>query len=134
MHYWLGIPMLVAAAWFVRDALIHRAKARAAGQRPEEMPAPVNESLAAARDIFPPIMIGALVYAGLKACLAFAMFNASEILSIVDLGGFLALLASYGTWLVLRTRYRDATVVPVPVEAEPVTPSTEHKERPAIAA
>lgn len=129
MKYWIGFASFAGAAWFIYSALLHRRKAQVATGSADAAEEPVHNSLAFARDVFPPIVVFFLFYAGLKACLAYFMFGASGLVSLFDLAGFLVLLAGYGFWFTTRCRYRIAEPAAEPVEAD-----EEAEEPPAIAA
>ena len=111
MRYWIGGLFFGVAAWLIVAGLAQRRRALAAGWRePESVP---PRSLEALGYIMRPIILFALAVVGLKSAFAYWVLDAGRYLSVVDLGGFLALLAGYGTWLVMKTTYRAHTVVPV---------------------
>jgi hypothetical protein len=60
-------------------------------------------------DIVPPLVVTALVFVAIKMSFAYVVLDGGRYFSLLDLGGFLFLLAAYGAWLVLNTRYRELT-------------------------
>jgi multisubunit Na+/H+ antiporter MnhC subunit len=115
MRYIVGLVFFAAGAWLMWSALARRKRAIAAG--PEAQPE-INRSLQIMGDALPPIIVVALVIIGAKMALAFVITDAGRYLSVLDLAGFLFLLAGYGTSVVLRTRYREPVIRPIG-EAQP---------------
>ena len=111
MRYWTGILLFAGAAFLMRNALARRARVLADRARGRSAPAP-GASLAALGDVLPPMVILTLAFVGVKTTLAYFAFGGARVLSLFDLLGLHALLAAYGTSLLLATRYREATVVP----------------------
>ncbi|MCU0983653.1 MAG: hypothetical protein MUC89_01770 [Acetobacteraceae bacterium] len=107
MRYIVGLVFFAAGAWLMWSALARRKRAIAAG--PEAQPE-INRSLQIIGDALPPIIVVALVIIGAKTALAFVITDAGRYLSVLDLAGFLFLLAGYGTSVVLRTRYREPVI------------------------
>lgn len=68
---------------------------------------PSNTSLAAFGEIMRQLVFCALGYAGIKSVFLFFAFGAQQWLSLLDLVGFLALLAAYGAWFHACVRYRE---------------------------
>jgi threonine/homoserine/homoserine lactone efflux protein len=98
MPHVAGLLMLAGAAFLVWLAIQRR-------HRNRESPPPVpHESLRMLADAAPAIVILGLLIAALQVAVAFVMTNGGGgLFSIVDLGGFLALLAAYGYWLKVKT-------------------------------
>lgn len=119
MAYWAGLIFIVIAGWFVWRALEHKklallVKARR-GDQPEPELHPSLEVLAAAT---PALTVMWLISAGALIAVAFFAVDAQRWFSIVDLAGFLALLAGYGYWLVTRLTYRMINMtIPAPGRA-----------------
>jgi hypothetical protein len=100
MRYLLGAGFLVAAAWLVYAGLGHRRLKRASAG-----PAPAEENrLQMMGEIVRPMILFALAYVGLKTSLAYLWLDGSRVLSLLDLGGFLVMLAAYGFWLTMKTK------------------------------
>jgi hypothetical protein len=55
-------------------------------------------------EIMRPIILFALGFVALKMTLFYAVLGGQRYLSPLDFGGFLFVLAAYGTWLVLATK------------------------------
>jgi hypothetical protein len=118
VQYWIGIASFTGAAFLLHLGFRHRRRVLALASREElarEHAAAASDprSLAAMGEIARPIVLLFLGWIGLKTTAAFYMMGGPRHLSVVDLCGFLALLAGYGTLLTLQTRYRlvDAMVV-----------------------
>lgn len=113
MKYWVGLIALAAGAWLIFSALQQRRQVleirRRTGSTGDEV-AEANPSLSVLGAIMPPIIILGLLVAGVQSALAYAVLGAGELFSLFDLLGFLFLLAAYGTWLILKTRYRQAEI------------------------
>lgn len=105
MRYIVGLVFFAAGAAFLYSALGRRRRVIAAG--PDAAPK-LHPSLQALGDTMPPLIVLALGIVGAKMALAFVVSGAQQYLSYLDLAGFLFLLASYGTWVVIRARYREA--------------------------
>ncbi|WP_291297245.1 hypothetical protein [Elioraea sp.] len=101
----IGLVFIAAGAWMLFSALARRRRVIAAG--PDAAP-PLNPSLQAMADAMPPIILLVLGIVGAKVALAMVMTEAGQYFSLLDLAGFLFLLAGYGTSVVIRTRYREA--------------------------
>jgi hypothetical protein len=93
---------------------VRAARQRAAARGEPDPTQAIHPSLAMLGDIFPPIIIALLAFAGIKAALAWLVLDGGRYLSLLDLGGVLLVLAAYGAWLVLKTRYREVNR-PAPV-------------------
>jgi hypothetical protein len=57
-------------------------------------------------EVAPPLLLFGLAAGGLEVVLAFLLTDGGGVFSLLDLAGFLALLAAWGHWVVLRARYR----------------------------
>jgi hypothetical protein len=101
----IGLLFFAAGAWMLVSALARRRRVIAAG--PDAAP-PLHPSLRTMADAMPPIILLALGIVGAKVSLAILMTEAGQYFSLLDLAGFLFLLAGYGTSVVIRTRYREA--------------------------
>jgi hypothetical protein len=110
MQNWIGTAFLAAAAVLLLAGFAHKRKvmaARAAAAARGIVPAePGLRSVAAFGEMMRPVILFFLAYAGLKIVVVFLMLDGEEVLSWFDLAGVLALLAAYGTWMILRTSYR----------------------------
>lgn len=109
MRYAIGGLLFAFGAWLLWS--VHQRRRRVPARcapTSAEVPASASghPSLAVLGEVMPPIIIGLLVYGGLKATLLFFAFGAGRWLSLFDLAGLLFLLASYGIWLVIMTRHR----------------------------
>jgi hypothetical protein len=62
-------------------------------------------------DLFVPFVLAGFAYIGVKMTLMFLVLDAGRTFSAVDLAGLLTLLAGYGVWLTLQTKYRDPAAV-----------------------
>jgi hypothetical protein len=118
MRYWLGLIMFTAGAWMIMAALAQRRRVLELRRQREArgLPATVgssNMSLTILGEVVPPIIVFALVVVGAKMTLAYFVMDAGRWLSVFDLAGFLFLLAGYGTWIMLKTRYRVSASAPV---------------------
>ncbi len=131
MQNLIGPPLFLAGAVLMwraisrRNRIIGQVEALQRAGLPDPR-ATLHPSLAIIGDVVPPLMIGGLVIIGLKLTLAYALLGAYDVVSPFDLAGLLFLIAGYGTWLVLKTRYRSmpaGLTVPVPAPL----PATEPK-------
>lgn len=125
MQNLIGPPLFLAGAvlmWLAisrRNRIVAQVKALERAGLPDPR-AKLHPSLAIIGEVVPPLMIGALVIIGLKLTLAYAVMGAYDVVSPFDLAGLLFLIAGYGTWLVLKTRYRPMPkgwTMPVPAAA-----------------
>jgi len=108
MRHWTGVALVVAAAWLVRAALRQRNRVRAAAVRDTSAQAhALHPSLAMLGDILPPLILLALAVVAAQIVLAYAVLGAGRLFSLLDLGGFLALLAAYAFWMIVKTQYRE---------------------------
>lgn len=112
MRDWIGTIFFVAAALLLvsgfghkRRVLAARAAAAARGIVP---PTPELGSIAALGVMMRPLILFFLAFAGVTTVTMYILLGGEEVLSYVDLAGVLALLAAYGTWLILRTTYRHS--------------------------
>lgn len=122
MTYWIGFGLFIVGACLLYGGFAHKNKVLAARREaaargnPEE-PEALHPSLAMLGDVMPGLITGALVFVGLKATFFFLAFGGRTMFSVVDLAGFLFVLAAYGTWITLRTKYRDPGLVTAPARA-----------------
>lgn len=120
MRYIVGLLCFAGGAWLLGSALARKRRSIAAG--PLSAP-PLHPSLQMLGDVMPPLVVLGLVIIGGKMTLAFFVADAGRYLSLLDLAGFLFLLAGYGVSVVYRTRYRlGPAVVAAPVAARPEAP------------
>ena len=105
MRNLFGIAMLVVAGWLVWSAMARRNRIIASVARGETGPA-LHPSLAMMAGIVPPLVNIGLAIAGGQVAFAFWLTGGAGVFGLLDLIGFLALLAGYGVWLTLKSRYR----------------------------
>lgn len=136
MRHLIGIALFASGAtllWLAlvrRSRILARERAFAAAGLPDPR-ARLHPSLAAVGEIVPPLMVGGLVVVALKLVLAYVMTGAGRWFSLVDLGGFLFLLAAWSTWLVLKTRHRAfpaSASHPVPVARTVALPAASRSD------
>lgn len=129
-----GLVLFVLGAWLAYSAFARRARviaARRSGAVPAESEASGNPRLSMLGEIMRPIILFALAYLALKTIFAYVVLEADRWLSLFDLAGFLFLLAAYGSWVVVRTRYRAVSSgAPVPPTAEAVEQPVAQARRP----
>lgn len=119
MRYWTGLMLFVASGWLIQAALAHRRRILATGGAGDAAPVSAR-SIDTLGYILVPIILFALAYIGIKSAFLYWVLDGGRYLSLVDLAGFLCLLGGYGTWVVLKTRYRAR---PIEVPAEPQVPA-----------
>lgn len=122
MRYWTGVLFFAIGAWLLYAAFTQRrrvlAARREAAVRAAADPAgTLHPSLAMLGHIFPPLVIAGLVYVGIKTTLVYVVLQGQRVFSLFDLAGFLFVLAAYGTWLLLKSRYSESGRPVVPVAA-----------------
>ena len=123
MRGWTGLVLFAIGAWLAYSGLAQRGRVLAARReavaRGETAEAtPLSPSLAMMGEIFPPIIITVLVLVGVKMSLVYLMVGAANrLFSLFDLAGFLFLLASYGTWIVCTTKFRELKGIEAPATA-----------------
>ncbi|MCS6932140.1 MAG: hypothetical protein NZM27_08025 [Acetobacteraceae bacterium] len=96
---------LIWQAWTRRRLVIAEARRRAETGEPESGP-PLHHSLRMLGAIGPGIVQIGLFIAGGQVVLAYLVTGGSGVFTLFDLAGFLFLLAAYGWWIAIRTRYR----------------------------
>jgi len=106
----VGLLCFAGGGLLLWQALARKRRALAAGP---EAAGKLHPSLQVIGDAVPPIIVTGLVIIGAKMTLAYFVADAGQYLSLLDLAGFLALLAGYGVSVVYRTRYRLAPVAEV---------------------
>ena len=112
MKGWTGLALFAIGGWLAYSGLAQRGRVISArrGAAARELPAegpPLSPSLAMMGEIFPPMICTALVLVGVKMSLVYAMVGENRLFSLLDLAGFLALLAGYGAWIVCTTKFRE---------------------------
>lgn len=111
MQNLIGPPLLAVAAtivWYAyarRKKILAAERAIAAAGLPDPRP-PLHPSLVVIGDVVPPLMMGGLVFLGLKLTLAYVVAGEALGVGLLDLVGALCLLAAYGVWLRWKTQYR----------------------------
>ena len=111
MQNLIGPPLLLVAGaivWFAytrRRKILAAERAIAAAGLPDPRP-PLHPSLVVIGDVVPPLMMGGLVFLGLKLTLAYVVAGEALGVGLLDLFGALSLLAAYGVWLRWKTPYR----------------------------
>jgi len=96
---------LIWQAWTRRRLVIADAERRRAAGEPESGP-PLHQSLRMLSAVGPGIVQLGLFIAGGQVALAYMVTGGSGVFTLFDLAGFLFLLAAYGWWISVRTRYR----------------------------
>lgn len=100
-----GIVLLLAAAWFIWAGIARRRQSMSLAADGREAPQR-HPSLAILGEIGPSIVNFMLVVAALQVGAAFLVSDGGGIFSLFDLAGFLLLLAAYGFWVTMKSRYR----------------------------
>jgi uncharacterized protein YdbL (DUF1318 family) len=105
MRNLLGVAFTVVAVWFVYTSVTLRVRRlverRAAGIHDHEEPA---TRMFVFGEIMRPIILFFLTVLAIKAIFAYFWLDAARYLSLFDLGGFVAALAGYGYWVVVKTK------------------------------
>lgn len=132
MRHAAGVVLFAFGAWLAWSALAQRRRviaARRAGTVAREGEAAGNEQLSMMGEIMRPIILFALVYLAAKSVFAYVVLDAHQWVSYFDMAGYLFLLAAYGGWVVVRTKYREVAAAagaialpePVPEARRPAT-------------
>lgn len=100
-----GLVFALVAAWFVWAGLQRRRKAMALAAAGAEAPAR-HPSLAMLGEIGPSIVNFMLVIAAVQVSAAFLVSDGGGLFSVLDLAGFLLMLAGYGYWVTMKSRHR----------------------------
>jgi hypothetical protein len=106
----IGIFCIAVGLWQLWGALQRRSQVAAGTavlRPPAKLDAAGRPSLQMMGEIMPPIILAVLVLFGLKMTALYFLLGGGEYFSLLDLGGLLFLLASYGYWLVMHTKYRE---------------------------
>lgn len=115
---WIGLGCLALAGTLFFLAFRRRSRAlavRAAARRTEaDERAALSPNIAIMRDVAPGLINLFLGFIGLKTFLMWLAMDRGAIFSVIDITGLLALLAAYGTWFTMRTRYSDLVFKTVP--------------------
>ncbi len=102
-----GVVLFALAAWLVWAAWRRKAALQDAARAGAAPAATLHRSLATLAELGPPLLLFGLAAGGLEVTLAFFLTGeGGGVFSVLDLLGFLALLAAWGHWVVLRSRYR----------------------------
>lgn len=141
MAYWIGAVMFLIGAVFLVNGLRHRSGVRAervrhgyaADDDTLQQPASPTSAVAIMGDVVPPIILFVLGILGVKASFLF-MVMGGEMFTIVDLAGFLALLAGYGAWMWMHSKFRYRETVGAAQPAEPAATQAAETARAAGAA
>jgi hypothetical protein len=107
----VGAWMLWSALEKRRRVITHRRHAAAEGRTTTVKTHPGLLAIAA---IMQPIVMFALLVSGAMIVGVFFATDLARDYTVVDLCGFLALLAGYGTWFMINTTYRDVARATVP--------------------
>lgn len=123
MRHYIGLAMLVPAAWLVYAGQSHKnrvlkARAEAAARGEPPPPEPALNSLATFGEIARPIILCFVGYIAIKTTFLYLVLDGGEYLSYFDLGGFLAALAAYGFFISMRTKHRAYEYAAQPAKAE----------------
>ena len=100
-----GIVFALIGLGFLYFAM--RARAGATSQAPIRCDSEASASLAGLNQVMPNIVNFALIVAGAQITFFYFAMGVGDRFSLVDLGGFLFLLACYGVSVTLRTRVRQ---------------------------
>jgi hypothetical protein len=99
MKNWIGLTSLLVAAWLLYVAMQQRNRVLAQmrdAQTGGAAAQPLHPSLVFARDLFRPLVIGALIFLAIKTSAAYLLLDGNRFFSWFDLAGFLLFLAAYG--------------------------------------
>jgi uncharacterized membrane protein len=123
MKNWTGLLLLAAAAWLVAVALAQRRRVRAARREAlargeSTADATLHPSLAMLGGILPPLVMLGLAIVAAQIVVAYVVMDGGRIFSLFDLCGFLALLAAYALWLIIKTQYREPAIAVAPRAAQ----------------
>ncbi len=115
MRYWIGtvtfaLALALVAYAFVRRRQVLSVVSEEALSRRLEQLANDPKSLSSFGEIMRPIVWFALVVIGIKSTIAYLWIGGARVLSPFDLGGVLAMLAAYGYFIHVQTRYRLSAV------------------------
>ena len=115
MKYWPGLVMLAVSGWLLYAALLKRrnvlAARRQAAAEGRTTAIQTHPQLLAIAAVLQPIVTFALLIVGAMIIGIYATTDLARDFSVLDLAGFLGLLAGYGTWFLINTTYRDVAVV-----------------------
>ena len=100
-----GPAFALVAAWFIWAGVQRRRRALALTAGGAEAPAR-HPSLALLGEIGPSVVNFMLVIAAIQVAAAFLVSDGGGIFSVLDLAGFLLMLAAYGFWVTMKSRHR----------------------------
>jgi hypothetical protein len=94
-------------AWLVYQALAHRravieARARAAVQNREQK---IHEKLEGMRLGLAPLYVMGILFTGMVLAAIWFVVDRERVLSVLDILGFLMVLAAYAFWMAVRIQY-----------------------------
>jgi Ca2+/Na+ antiporter len=111
MSFWIGLICLAVGLGFILNARAHKKaalaeRARRKVETGEDAPAKLHPSLEVMADVGPALVGVFLFMTGLMSTAAFMALPRVAWFSLLDLAGFLALLAAYGHWISVCSEYR----------------------------
>ena len=110
-----GVVLFAIGAWVLFSAMRRRNRAVAAWRdaqaKGEHIDVYTSKKFALTSSIARPIVLVMLLMAALEVAGSYLAMGGSRLFSVLDLAGFLFVLAAYGVWFTISTRYR--VVAPV---------------------
>lgn len=108
---WIGAVLTLIGIWLLYSAMAHYRRVltacRSCTGLTEIGALPKAESpMFVFGEIMRPIILFGLGIFALKATVAYFLLGAGRILSLFDLAGVLFVIAAYGTWLSINTKFR----------------------------
>ncbi|HSO82293.1 hypothetical protein [Thiocapsa sp.] len=107
MKYYLGAVCLLMGAWLVYQALAHRravigARERAAAQNREQT---IHQHLEGLRLGLAPLYVMGILFTGMVLAAIWFVVDRERVFSVLDILGFLMVLAAYSFWMSVRIQY-----------------------------
>lgn len=107
MKYYLGAVCLLMGAWLVYQALAHRravigARERAAAQNREQK---IHQHLDGMRLGLAPLYVMGILFTGVVLAAIWFVVDRERVFSVLDILGFLMVLAAYAFWMAVRIQY-----------------------------
>lgn len=107
MKYYLGAVCLLIGAWLVYQALAHRravigARERAAAQNREQK---IHQHLEGLRLGLAPLYVMGILFMGTVLAAIWFVVDRERVFSVLDILGFLMVLAAYAFWMAVRIQY-----------------------------